>query len=140
MSSERLRGLHILVVDDDAMTRGIISAILGHGGALVTVAAASEAAWSSLARVMPEVIVCVLELGDARDAYELLHRIQAMASGWGREIPIVALARDRDVTPMNEVLEAGFAGYIKTPVDPEQLCELLAEVADARRRDRGGAE
>ena len=110
---------------------------VGHWAAPQVLAALSG---SSLARVIPEVIVCVLELGDARDAYELLHRIQTMAAGRGREIPIVALARDRDVTPMNEVLEAGFAGYIKTPVDPEQLCELLAEVADARRRDRGGAE
>jgi CheY-like chemotaxis protein len=137
MNVEPLWGLHILVVDDDATTRAIIGAVLAHGGALVTAADSAEAAWSSLARLVPEVIVCALELGEGRDAYELLHRIRAMSSPREQAIPIVAIARGRDLTPMNEVLGAGFAGYVKTPVQPQQLCELIADVADADPRNEG---
>jgi CheY-like chemotaxis protein len=137
MSAEPLRGLHVLVVDDDATARRIIGAILAHGGALVTDAASAEAAGLSFARVIPEVIVCALELGGARDAYGLLHRIRTMPSPRGRDIPIIAIAREHDLTPMNEVLEAGFAGYVKTPLVPRHLCELIADVADAHPRDDG---
>lgn len=139
MSAEPLWGLHVLVVDDDATSRGIIGAILAHGGALVTEAASAEAAWSSLARVVPEMIVCSLELGDSREAYGLLHRVRTMAAGRRRNIPTIAIVRGQD-PPMNEVLEAGFAGYVKTPLDPRQLCELIAEVADTRPDDGGRVE
>lgn len=140
MSAEPLWGLHILVVDDDDVARGIVTAILAHGGALVTEAPSAEAAWSSLARVIPEVVVCALELAAPRGAYGLLHRIQTMAAGRARDIPVIALARGRDGTPMNEVLEAGFAGYVKMPLDPRQLCDLIGDVADAHRRDDGRGE
>jgi CheY-like chemotaxis protein len=140
MSAEPLRGLHILVVDDDATVRGIISAIIAHGGALVTEASSAEAAWLSVARIMPEVIVCALHLGEARDAYGLLHRIRTMSTPRRRDIPIIAIARGPDLTPMDEVLEAGFAGYVKTPLDPRQLCELIADVADVHPRDDGRAD
>lgn len=137
MSVEPLWGLHILIVDDDATTRGIIGAILAHGGALVTEASSAEAAWSSLDRLVPEIIVCALELGEGRDAYELLHRIRTTSSPRGQAVPIVAIARGRDLTPMNEVLGAGFAGYVKTPVHPQHLCDLIADVADAHPRNEG---
>jgi CheY-like chemotaxis protein len=140
MSAEPLRGLHILVVDDDATTRRVVSGILAHGGALVTGADSAEAAWQSLARVIPEVIVCALNLGGARDAHGLLHRIRTMASSRGRDVPIIAIARAQDPQPIREVLEAGFAGYVKAPLDPRQFCELISEVADAHPRDRGSED
>lgn len=135
MSAEPLRGLHILVVDDDATVRGIIAAILAHGGALVTEADSADAAGLSFGRIIPEVIVCALHLADGRDAYGLLHRVRATSPPRGRNTPIIAIARGHDPTPMNQVLEAGFAGYVKTPLAPRQLCELIAEVADAHPRD-----
>jgi CheY-like chemotaxis protein len=139
MSAEPLRGLHILVVDDDATARDVIAAILAHGGALVTGADSAESAWQSLGRVTPEVIVCALNLDQSRGAYALLHRIRTMSPPRGRGVPMIALVRAQDREPINEVLEAGFAGYITTPLHPRQLCELIAEVADARPRE-GGAE
>lgn len=140
MSVEPLWGLHILVVDDDGTARAIIGAILAHGGALVTEASSADAAWSSFARLVPEVIVCALELGESRGAYDLLQRIRTLPSPSGHAIPIVAIARGRDPAPMNEVLGAGFAGYIKTPVDPRQLWELIADVADARPQNDGSVD
>jgi CheY-like chemotaxis protein len=137
MSLEPLWGLHILVVDDNTTTRAVLNAILTHGGALVTEAPSAEAAWSSLARLLPEVIVCVLTLGDGGDAYGLLHRVRTISPARGQTIPIIAIARGGDLTPMNEVLEAGFAGYIKVPVNPGQLCELIADVADTHPRQDG---
>jgi CheY-like chemotaxis protein len=140
MSLEPLWGLHVLVVDDDATARGIVAAVLAHGGALVTEAPSSDAAWSSLARLVPEVIVCALELEDSVGSNDLLQRIRTMPSPSGQAIPIVAIARGRAPAPMNEVLGAGFAGYIKTPVDPRQLWELIADVADARPQNDGRAD
>jgi CheY-like chemotaxis protein len=140
MSAEPLRGLHILVVDEDATARNVIAAILEHGGALVSRADSADAAWQSLARVLPEVIVCGLSLDESRAAHALLQRIRTLSPPRGRDVPIIAIARGYDNHPVNELLEAGFAGFIKTPLEPLQLCELIAEVADAHPREGGCGE
>jgi hypothetical protein len=49
---------------------------------------------------------------------------------------VIAFARDREVEPISEVLAVGFgAGYVKAPLDPRELSELTADVADMRQRD-----
>ena len=134
VSTEPLRGLHILVVDDDVTVRRVIATILAHSGALVTEADSSAAAALSFERVIPELIVCALDLAGGRDAHDLVRRVRAMASGRGRNVPIVAIARGPERHSLDEALEAGFAGYMKAPFEPRQLFGLIADVADAHPR------
>ena len=136
MSAEPLRGLHILVVDDDGSARELVRAMLAHCGALVTASDSSDAAWLSLSRVVPEVIVCALNLGTGRDAYEFVHRLRTAGMPGAAHIPVVAILRDREHRALSEALEAGFAGYVKAPFDPRQLCAVIADVADAYPRER----
>jgi CheY-like chemotaxis protein len=136
VSAGPLRGLHILVVDDDTTVRRVLATILAHGGALVTEADSSAAAARSFERVIPESIVCALDLGSGRDAHDLLHRIRGMGSDRARHVPIVAIARGPDRHSLDEALEAGFAGYMKAPFEPGQLFGLIADVADAHPRQQ----
>jgi CheY-like chemotaxis protein len=138
MSAQPLRGLHILVVDDDAIVRRVLGTVLAHAGALVTEAESSTAAAVSFERVIPELIVCALDLGGGRDAHDLVRRVRAMAPDRARRVPIVAVARGPERHSPHEALEAGFAGYMKTPFEPTELFGLIADVADAH--PRGEAE
>ena len=136
MSAEPLRGLHILVVDDDAIARRVVTGLLEHCGALVTATDSAESAWLSLARIIPEVIVCAVGLGGGRDAYMLLHRVRTSGSPAAVRVPAVAILRAQDPRTLNDVLEAGFTGYVKAPFEPRQLCGVIADVADAHPRER----
>jgi CheY-like chemotaxis protein len=130
VSTDPLRGLHILVVADDATVRRLVAGILAHGGALVTQAESAVAAALSLERVVPDVIACALALG-----HQVLHGLRAKPRPEST-VPIVVLAERGDGHAI-EVLEAGFAGYIQAPIDPHELCSLISDVADAHQRDSG---
>ena len=134
-SAEPLRGLHVLVIDDDATARAIIRGTLEDCGALVTESDAMAAALLSLQRILPDLIVCALNLGAERGAYDFLERMRADTRLGAARIPIVAIARDGARHPLNQALEAGFAGYIKAPFDRRQLCGVIADVSDAHPRE-----
>jgi len=136
VSGEPLRGLHILVIDDDATARDLVGGMLEHCGALVTTSGSAGAALVSLQRVLPELIVCALNLRTGGSAYDFVRRLRTESSLAASRIPVVAIVRDDKRHPLNEVLEAGFVGYIKAPFDPRQLCSVIADVDDAHPRER----
>jgi two-component system, OmpR family, response regulator len=130
--TELLRGLHVLVVDEDEVVRQLLAAIIAHSGALVTEAASVTAASESFERVRPELIVAALDLDAGRGAHAVLAAARVIGAH-GRHIPVIAFARATNAEPMHAVLEAGFDGYSKAPLDPTEFCELIAAVAERRR-------
>ena len=46
---------------------------------------------------------------------------------------MIAVAGNQEDKHINQVREAGFAGYIKAPLNPRKFCELVGDVADAHR-------
>ncbi|MEP0926216.1 MULTISPECIES: ATP-binding protein [Cyanophyceae] len=128
--SPRLDGLRILIVDDEADMRDLLTYTLEICGADVTVATSADEAISLLTTSSPPMHILISDIGmPDEDGYALLRRIRALAPERGGQIPAIALtayARSQDRTA---ALLAGFQSHVAKPVEPAELIAVLANLA-----------
>ncbi|HZW06648.1 MAG TPA: ATP-binding protein [Phycisphaerales bacterium] len=124
-----LKGVHVLVVDDEADARGLLKRLLAESGAAVTTAdSADSAAAAHAGRDQFDVILSDIGL-PGRDGLDLMRSLRSA----GVRTPAAALtafARDEDRA---RALEAGYQLHIAKPVERTQL---LGAVASLARRPR----
>ena len=118
-----LQGVHVLVVDDDKVSRGFLRSVLEFSGGVVTATAAADAL---RAAVIADVIVCDLESAQ-RAGSEFLAQLQQLHVRLGRPVPLMALVPAG--TRRARTHAAGFGSYLLKPVDGD---ELRAAVSMAR--------
>ena len=127
-----LRGVHVLAVDDEEDSLGLLRVVLEAAGALVSTAASGAAALVAIESIRPDVLVADLGMPEM-DGFELIKRVRALPSPHLRDLPAAALtafARSEDRT---KALQHGFEMHLAKPVDPG---ELVASVATLVRRSR----
>jgi CheY-like chemotaxis protein len=110
-----LRGIHVLVIDDDQFARRFLRSVLELSGAIVTATNAVDAIRVAL---IADVIVCDLASAEAADA-GFLERLRHMHVRQGRRVPAIALVA-RGVTDAG-VRAPGFQRYLAKPVDGDEL-------------------
>ncbi len=127
-----LSGVIVLVVDDEADARDLVTTVLRAQGADVT--AASSAA-EALALVGTRTfMVMVSDIGmPVTDGYELIGRARALAAERGVHLPAVALTAYSREEDRRRALDAGFQAYVAKPVEPEELLRVVANLVDIGR-------
>ena len=130
--SERLRGVRVLVVDDEEDTRDLLATALGHAGAEVeTVATAAEALEALRAR-RPDVLVCDIGMPGV-DGYALLAQVRSLTPEEGGLVPAVALTAYARPDDRRRALSAGYQVHLAKPVDPDGLISVVAQMAGRHR-------
>ena len=128
MRYPELKGLRVLVVDDDPDGNDVVSTLLSSCGAEVRVAASAAQAIELLARWQADIVVTDIGMpGD--DGYALLAKIDGRRGDLGR-IPVIALTAYATTEDRVRLLAAGFHLHIAKPIEP---AELIAGVANAAR-------
>jgi PAS domain S-box-containing protein len=126
-STISLKGMTILVVDDEDDTREFVRNLLEQNGAHVIVAASAADAIASVQRDLPDLLLSDLGMPD-EDGFSLIRRVRALPSDRGGQIPSVALsayARSEDRT---RAMLAGFQNHVPKPVVPNELLAVLASL------------
>lgn len=113
-------GVHVLVVDDDPDARDLFEATLTYCGAFVTSVPTAREALAYVQVKPVDVVIAGVAL-PGEDGYWLVRQID------GR-FPVVALATGRGDGP-DRTLAAGFHGHLRKPVDPWELCRMVAGLA-----------
>jgi CheY-like chemotaxis protein len=121
-----LTGIHVLVVEPDRDAATLLSTVLTHCGALVSVVHGVDEATGTLARVTPDIVVCGLPVS-ADGALALVHTIRTRR-GPTRPGAIVVITQD-DSGSAERALRAGFDAHLARPLDPWELCAVVAGVA-----------
>jgi CheY-like chemotaxis protein len=130
-----LKGLKLLVVDDEPDARDLVARILGHRGAMVTCAASAAEAITAFQTQVPDVLISDIGMPD-EDGYELIRKIREIERTRGTHIQAVALtafARSEDRT---RAMLAGYQAHIAKPVEPAELIATVASVASVGNRPR----
>jgi len=131
-----LRGLRVLVVDDEEDARELLLTVLAqYGGEAAAVASAAEALMV-IQRDRPDLVVSDIGMPH-EDGYMFLRKLRALSPERGGATPAVAVtafAREEDA---RRAREAGYQMHLAKPVDPTQLVQVLAAVA-AEARGRHG--
>jgi len=123
-----LSGLHVLVVDDDTDTRDYVCTVLQQCGATVTSVASVSLALLALEQSQPDVLVSDIGMPE-EDGYTLIRKVRNLEPNKGGQIPAIALTayvREQDCT---KALESGFHMYVSKPVEPTQLINSVAKLA-----------
>lgn len=115
-----LVGVHVLVVDDDPDARDLFGATLTYCGAFVTAVPTAREALAYVQVKPVDVVIAGVAL-PGEDGYWLVREI-------GGRFPVLALATGRGDEP-DRTLAAGFHGHLRKPVDPWELCRMVAGLA-----------
>jgi signal transduction histidine kinase/CheY-like chemotaxis protein len=128
-----LRGIRVLLVDDDAGARELFGTVMELAGATVTATVSAADALASFQRASYDVIVSDIEMPDV-DGYSLVHQALEIAKRRGERLVAVAVTAYSRPEDEARSLAAGFDLHVRKPVDPGAL---VAAIMDACRPDSG---
>lgn len=123
----------LLVVDDEATVRELLSAALRFAGFRVTSAATAGEAVAVATAEPPDLVLLDVMLPDM-DGFEVVRQLRERHSGTGAPVPVLFLtARDRQSDKVTG-LSLGADDYVTKPFD---LAELIARIRAILRRTAG---
>ena len=122
-----LQGLRVLLVEDFADAREIVTTILERAGAEVTPSGSSSEALERIDRQVPDLIVADIGLPH-EDGIEFIRRVRARG---GRESAVPAVALTAWALPRDRARakDAGFQAHLVKPVDPTTLVSVVGALA-----------
>jgi signal transduction histidine kinase/CheY-like chemotaxis protein len=123
--SAALRGIRVLVVEDNADLRDMMCALLQSRGSIVLGAADGRSAIALAGRQRPELAFVDIDLPDM-SGYEVARALQAQGG-----IRLVAVTGYGQADDVQRALAAGFARHLKKPVRLEELERAAFETARA---------
>jgi CheY-like chemotaxis protein len=131
---QRLDGLHVLVVEDNADGREVMTMMLERAGARATAVGSVREALEAVESLQPDALVSDIGLPD-EDGYALIRRIRSREAERGGFLPAVAMTGYVRTEDRARVLAAGFQVHVPKPINPAELTAAIAAVArDPRRR------
>lgn len=125
---ERIKGLRILLVDDDVGTREAVAGILGEMGAKVKVAESAAEAMNAFAELKPQVLVCDVAM-PGEDGYSFIRRLRSLGPEAGGGVPAVALTAFATEDDQRRSLSAGFQMHLTKPVASDRLAAAIVDLA-----------
>jgi two-component system CheB/CheR fusion protein len=128
---EALKGVRLLVVEDDADSREMLVLVFERSGALVTAAASAGEATEAMRRATPDLLVCDIGL-PGEDGLELIRKVRALEAEKGGRIPALALTAYAGPAHRERALAAGFDKQVSKPVVPAELVAQAALLAGPR--------
>jgi len=128
-----LRGIRVLVVDDDPDALGMVREILEAAGASVTMASSAANALASLATAVPDALVA--DLGMPRmDGFALLERVRSNDDPNVRKLPAAALTAYARSEDRARALRSGFQLHLSKPIDPAELMAAITALVAPNRQ------
>jgi PAS domain S-box-containing protein len=133
--AKELKGLKVLVVDDEDSTREIVKVILETCGVKVVTAESASEAFDRLQGETIDVLLSDLSMPD-EDGYSLIKRVRELPKEHGGDIPAAALTAYARAEDRVKVLSSGFQIHVPKPIEPAELITVVAHLAAARSKTR----
>ncbi|MBK1990663.1 PAS domain S-box protein [Sphaerospermopsis aphanizomenoides BCCUSP55] len=123
-----LQGLRVLIVDDEADARHLLTTILGQYGAQAMAVASVPAAMTAISQFHPDILISDIGMPQ-EDGYTLIRKVRSLPSHQGGKIPAVAVTAYARAEDRTQALLAGFQLHIPKPVNPAELAAVVANLA-----------
>ncbi|KAM3100570.1 response regulator [Phormidesmis sp. 146-35] len=126
----RLKGLRILLVDDEADNRELVGFMLQQQGAIVTSVPTAQQAIEVLSQEKPDLLLSDIGMPDM-DGYALIHHVRSLPPEQGGSIPAIALTAYAGESNQHKILAAGFQQHLAKPVELETLVAGIVRWVEA---------
>ena len=132
--SKMLDGMRILVVDDEADSRDLLTAILTRCGSEVKCTESASEALQAFKEWKPDVLVSDIGM-PVEDGYSLIKKVRKLKSKRARHIPAVALTAYATSDDRARALSAGFQMHLAKPIEPKALVKSIAAAAGRKPQE-----
>jgi CheY-like chemotaxis protein/HPt (histidine-containing phosphotransfer) domain-containing protein len=129
-AAARLRPLHILLAEDDAVNQKLTVRILEKQGHTVTVAASGREALTLLKASAFDLALMDVQMPDM-DGLAATREIRLREKTAGGHLPVIALTASALKGDRERCLEAGMDGYVSKPIRAAELARAMEEAAPA---------
>lgn len=133
-AASALRGLRVLLVEDEPDARELLSLTLRVSGANVQAVDSVQDALAKLPSFKPDVLLSDIGL-PVQSGYDLIRQVRAMPTALG-SIPAIALTAFVTEKDRQRALDAGFQIHLSKPVEPQTLIEAIEKVMNGETRSR----
>ena len=124
-----LKGLRVLVVDDEQDSRELVAAVLMVQGAEVVSFGSAIEALDEMERRRFDVLVSDIGMPEM-DGYWLINKVRQLPPERGGRIPAAALTAYAGIEDRERVLRAGYQIHVPKPVEAADLTVVVASLAD----------
>ncbi|MEA2463127.1 MAG: hypothetical protein QOJ98_874 [Acidobacteriota bacterium] len=119
---DRLRGVEIVVVDDELESRKMVAAVLRAAGANVVALDTASAALEIIDQRRPDLVLTDIAMPEM-DGYMFLRALRSRP--YGAALKVAALS----AFPVRPGEQTGFDAYLSKPIDPFHLVDEIAKIA-----------
>jgi len=126
-----LKGLRVLVVDDEADSRDLVSAILTRCGSDVNCCESAAEGIKAFKAWKPDLLVSDIGM-PIEDGYSLIAKLRKLKTKRAREVPAIALTAYATKEDQERTLSSGFQMHVTKPIDPEKLITSVAKAMGAK--------
>lgn len=127
--------MKVLVIEDDAVDRKLVGAVLRFDGHSVQDGSSAQEAAEAVRRDPPDVILLDLRL-PGMDGLALARQIKSDPTT--RDIPIIAVTAYPERYPRQALLDAGCEAWIVKPVDTRALSKQIEQALGGTRGSSDG--
>ncbi|MCI8304440.1 MAG: response regulator [Lawsonibacter sp.] len=129
-----LRGMHILVAEDNEINAEILSELLGMAGASCDIFENGQLAVEAFERSVPgqyQLILMDVQM-PVMNGYEATRTIRQLSHPLASRIPIVAMTANAFTEDIRDALEAGMSAHVAKPIDMAVLEQTVRETISAQ--------
>ncbi|MBW4602326.1 MAG: response regulator [Calothrix sp. FI2-JRJ7] len=123
LTNSLLKGLKILVVDDETDTLDLLVMLLENEGATVTAVNSATQALQILQTNKPDILISDLIMPD-KDGYMLLEEAKTLGLQWAEPLKSVAISGYVNESK-DKIMRAGFQASISKPIEPDELVDII---------------
>jgi two-component system sensor histidine kinase RpfC len=126
----RVRGLNVLVADDNAANRMVLQRLLQKAGHRSTCVDGGEEVLDMLADARFDLVIADLHM-PGMSGVDMLRHLRLIEAGGTRRTPVVILSADVTPAAIQACQDAGAWGFLAKPVSTAKLLDALAEIAES---------
>ena len=115
-----LRGLRVLVVDDDQDARFLLTRVLENCEAEVTAVGSVAEAFAAMRGWTPQLLISDIGMPD-EDGYALIRKLRTLEAQEDGYIPAIALTAYASTEDRRRAMTAGFQTHLAKPITPAEL-------------------
>ncbi|HVJ14513.1 MAG TPA: ATP-binding protein, partial [Polyangiaceae bacterium] len=127
-----IKGVRVLLVEDDDDTRESYAAMLDALGVDVRATPSAAAGLATLAEFRPQAILSDIAMPE-EDGFSFIQKVRLLAPARGGAVPAAALTALASDDDRQRALEAGYQLHIPKPVDAARLASVIGTLIDWKR-------
>ena len=126
--STSLKGLNILVVDDEADSCDLLRALLERCGSKVATVTSAAEALEIIKETPPDLLISDIGM-PIEDGYSLIAKVRALPAEQGGQIPAVALTAYAAPTDGQRIIQSGYQIHLAKPIETDEFLSAIANLA-----------